>query len=78
MQVGKSTYYDWLNRPAKVISPDELKLRRRMKQLFERSRDSLGSREMAKVILPFLTLVKNRTYATISGGNPLLALCGRS
>lgn len=48
MQVSKSAYYDWRNRPAKVISPDDLQLRRRMKQLFEQSRDSLGSREMAK------------------------------
>ena len=48
MQVSKSAYYDWRNRPAKVISPEDLQLRRRMKQLFEQSRDSLGSREMAK------------------------------
>jgi putative transposase len=48
MQVGKSAYYDWLKRPAKVISSKELQLRRRMKHLFEQSRDSLGSRGMAK------------------------------
>ena len=48
MQVSKSAYYDWLNRPAKVISAEELHLRRRVKTLFERSRDSLGSREMAR------------------------------
>ena len=48
MQVGKSAYYDWLQKPSRVISPEELNLRRRMKQLFERSRESLGSREMAK------------------------------
>jgi putative transposase len=48
MQVGKSAYYDWLTRPAKIISAQELHLHRRMKVLFERSRDSLGSREMAK------------------------------
>ncbi len=48
MEVSKSAYYDWSNRPAKVISAEELHLRRRMKALFEQSRDSLGSREMAK------------------------------
>ena len=48
MKVGKSAYYDWLKRPAKVISPDELQLYRRVKRLFERSRASLGSREMTK------------------------------
>ena len=48
MQVSKSAYYDWRNRPRKVMSSDELHLQRRMKQLFEQSRDSLGSREMAK------------------------------
>lgn len=48
MQVGKSAYYDWLKRPVKKISPEELQSQRRMKQLFEKSRDSLGSREMVK------------------------------
>lgn len=48
MRVGKSAYYDWLKRPAKIISVEKLQLRRLMKQLFERSRDSLGSRGMAK------------------------------
>lgn len=48
MEVSKSAYYDWLSRPAKIISAEELHLRRRMKAVFEQSRDSLGSREMAK------------------------------
>ena len=48
MQVGKTAYYNWLGRPAKVISAEELHLHRRMKALFERSRNSLGSREMTK------------------------------
>jgi putative transposase len=48
MRVGKSAFYDWLNRPPKVISAHELHLHRRMKVLFEQSRDSLGSREMVK------------------------------
>ena len=48
MQVSKSAYYDWLNRPGKVISAGILHLHRRLKKLFEKSRNSLGSREMVK------------------------------
>ncbi len=48
MQVGKTAYYNWLKRPAKVISAEELHLRRKMKALFEQSRGSLGSRKMMK------------------------------
>ncbi len=48
MQVSTSAYYDWNKRPGKLISADVLHLYRRMKALFERSRDSLGSREMMK------------------------------
>ena len=48
MQVSHAAYYDWLKRPAQVISEDELHLYRRTKQLFSASRGSLGSREMAK------------------------------
>jgi putative transposase len=48
MQVSTSAYYDWNNRPGKLISADVLNLYRRMKALFKRSRDSLGSREMMK------------------------------
>ena len=46
MQVSTSAFYAWLKRPAQIISADELHLYRRMKKLFERSRESLGSREM--------------------------------
>ena len=31
-----------------------------------------------RVILPFLTEAKSRSYAAINGGRPPLALCGRS
>ena len=48
MQVGTSAYYDWNKRPGKLISADVLHLYRRMKALFKRSRDSLGSRELMK------------------------------
>ncbi len=48
MQVSKSAYYAWTIRPATLISADELHLYRRAKELFRASRDSLGSRELAK------------------------------
>ena len=48
MKVRKSAYYDWRKRPGEVISADILHLYRRMKALFEQSRQSLGSREMMK------------------------------
>ena len=48
MQVSTSAYYDWNKRAGKLISADVLHLYRRMKALFKRSRDSLGSREMVK------------------------------
>lgn len=48
MRVSKSAYYDWAKRPNEVISVDTLHLYRRMKKLFEDSRQSLGSREMMK------------------------------
>ncbi len=48
LSVQRSAYYDWRNRPGKVIGPEELALRRRMKALFAASRGSLGSRMMMK------------------------------
>ena len=46
--VQRSAYYDWKDRPGKIIPPEELALRRRMKALFVASRESLGSRMMMK------------------------------
>jgi len=46
--VPRSGYYDWRDQPGRVIPPQELALRRRMKELFRASRDSLGSRTMMK------------------------------
>ena len=46
--VPRSGYYDWRDEPGRVIPPQELALRRRMKELFRASRDSLGSRTMMK------------------------------
>ncbi len=48
LEVQRSAYYDWRDRPGKVIAPEELALRRRMKALFAASRGSLGSRTMMK------------------------------
>lgn len=41
--VQRSAYYDWRNRPGKVIPPEEMALRQRMKELFVLSRKNLGS-----------------------------------
>ena len=46
--VQRSCYYEWRDRPGKVIAPEALALRRRMKALFAASRGSLGSRMMMK------------------------------
>lgn len=35
MQVTRSNYYNWLKRPAKLITADELNLYRRAKTLFQ-------------------------------------------
>ena len=48
MGVGTSAYYGWKKRPGKLICATTLHLYHRMKALFQRSRDSLGSREMKK------------------------------
>lgn len=48
MQVSRSSYYAWLERPAKLITAEELQLYRRAKALFKRSRQSLGYRELCK------------------------------
>ena len=48
MNVSRSGYYSWLNRPAKIISESELMLYRRTKVLFKESRQSLGSRQLMK------------------------------
>ena len=38
--VRRSAYYDWRDRPGKVLPPEEFALRQRMKALFKASRDS--------------------------------------
>ena len=48
LNVQRSAYYDWRAEPCKIIAPEELALRRRMKALFAASRGSLGSRTMMR------------------------------
>lgn len=48
MKVSRSAYYAWLKRPAKVITVEQLNLYRKAKQFFEKSRNSLGYRELRK------------------------------
>ena len=48
LNVHRSAYYHWRSQPCRVIPPEELALRRRMKELFTASRESLGSRMMSK------------------------------
>jgi transposase InsO family protein len=48
LRVQRSAYYDWRAHPGKVVPPQELALRRRMRALFAASRDSLGSRTMMR------------------------------
>ena len=48
MKVSPSAYYAWRNRPATLITADELHLYRRTKALFVASRESLGSRNLMK------------------------------
>lgn len=48
MKVSRSAYYAWLNRPAKIITAEQLHLYRRAKAIFKQSRSSLGYRELRK------------------------------
>lgn len=48
MNVSRSAYYAWLKRPARIITLEQLNLYRKAKQLFEKSRNSLGYRELRK------------------------------
>jgi putative transposase len=48
MRVSRSAFYAWKARPARIITAEELHLYRRAKVLFAASRESLGSRELAK------------------------------
>jgi len=50
MQVSSSAYYVWLKKPGELITAETLELFRRAKALFKASRNSLGSRELAKAL----------------------------
>ena len=50
LHVSPSAYYDWLKRPGLLITANTLDLYRRCKALFERSRGSLGSRQLLKLL----------------------------
>ena len=69
MQVSSSAYYAWLKNPRKLIDAQTLKLYRCAKDLFAESRNSLGSRELTKVLrkegfnITRYRTIKLRTYA---------------
>ncbi|WP_284242712.1 IS3 family transposase [Thalassotalea insulae] len=48
MNINRSAYYAWLKRPAKIITAEQLNLYRKAKYFFEKSRNSLGYRELRK------------------------------
>lgn len=48
MSISRSAYYAWLNKPADIITAEQLHLYRRAKEIFKQSRDSLGYRELRK------------------------------
>ncbi|TMP79472.1 IS3 family transposase [Pseudoalteromonas phenolica] len=48
MKISRSAYYAWLNRPAKIITAEQLHMYRRTKTIFKQSRSSLGYRELRK------------------------------
>jgi putative transposase len=50
MEVSSSAYYLWLKRPGELIGAQTLRLYRQAKILFKASRNSLGSRELAKAL----------------------------
>ena len=48
--LSRSGFYAWKKRPAKLISAQELALYRTARELFGKSRQSLGSRELMKIL----------------------------
>jgi len=48
MKISRSAYYARMNRPAKVITAEQLHLYRRTKTTFKQSRNNLGYRELKK------------------------------
>jgi len=50
LKLSRAGYYAWKKRPKQRITPKELKLQGMAKRLFKDSRQSLGSRELAKAL----------------------------
>jgi len=50
MKASTSAYYAWLKRPGILITAETLRLHRRAKALFVKSRESLGNRELMKIL----------------------------
>lgn len=50
LQHSRSGFYAWRKRSAKLISAQELKLYYTAKDVFDKSRESLGSRELMKIL----------------------------
>lgn len=50
LKISRAGYYDWVKRPAKVITLEQFNLHRKAKELFAKSRESLGSRELMKAL----------------------------
>lgn len=48
--VKKSSYYDWKRAGGKVVPLEEFRLRQRLKELFFASRESAGSRTLARLL----------------------------
>ena len=50
LEVSKSAFYKWHKQPVAIVTYDEFKLHMRVKKLFAKSRESLGSRELMKLL----------------------------
>ena len=68
--IAVSTFYFYAYRFFSVLCYRVVLISKRISFLREIS--------VSLVILPFITAYKSRDYATINGGLPPLALCGRS
>jgi putative transposase len=48
MKVGRSSYYEWLSSPTRRANETELALKSSLKQVFEASKNTYGSRRLSK------------------------------
>ncbi len=49
--MSRSAFHDWFERTAKIVSEEEQNMYRTARQLFKRSRGSLGSRQLCKNLI---------------------------